>query len=126
MPWSRRVLGRVRCFRITGNDPEIAARSLIGLGGALLPIPERAERNLKASGKFLLRETERAPDQLGARRLLGGWLGGLRRKLAPQDSEISGHGLDLIHDESCPWYMIDGRGNSPSAAVQRKLWAVRS
>jgi hypothetical protein len=53
-------------FGVAGNDPEIGARGLIGLGGALLPIPERAEGNLKAGGKFLLREAERAPDQLGA------------------------------------------------------------
>jgi hypothetical protein len=80
-------------FRLAGNDPEVGTRGLIGLGGALLPIPERAEGNLKAGGKFLLREAERAPDQLGARRVLHvGELGGGKR---PGVGIGAGGGFDL-------------------------------
>jgi hypothetical protein len=67
---AREVERPAHSFGVAGNDFQIGARGLIGLGGALLPIPQRAERNLKAGGKFLLSEAERAPDQLGARRVL--------------------------------------------------------
>ena len=55
---------------VAGDHPEVGARGLIGLGDALLPIPQRAERDLKLRGKLLLGEAERAADQLGARRPL--------------------------------------------------------
>src|SRR6185437_13740883 len=50
--------------RVTGYCPEIRARRLIGLRPPLLPVPQRAQRYLKAARKFLLRETKRTTQGL--------------------------------------------------------------
>src|SRR5450830_1600533 len=55
---------------IAGNHGEIGAGGLIGNRSTLLPIAERTEGDVKASGEFLLREAERAADQLDLRRAL--------------------------------------------------------
>src|SRR5258708_7866843 len=51
---------------ITCNRLEIGARWLIGLGTTLLPIPEGAERDVVARGKFFLCQTERPAQRLDA------------------------------------------------------------
>lgn len=43
-------------IRIAGNHGEIGAGGLIGNRSTLLPIAERTEGNVKASGEFFLRE----------------------------------------------------------------------
>ena len=55
---------------IASNHGEIGAGGLIGNRSTLLPIAERTEGNVKASGKFFLREAERAADQLDLWRVL--------------------------------------------------------
>src|ERR1019366_1881254 len=55
---------------IASNHGEIGAGGLIGNHSTLLPIAERTEGDVKASGKFFLCEAERAADQLDLRRAL--------------------------------------------------------
>jgi len=69
--WQLRALVRKRLAHglgIAGNHGEIGAGGLIGNCSTLLPIAERTEGDVKASGEFLLREAERAADQLDLRR----------------------------------------------------------
>ncbi len=48
-------------FRITGNRPEIRTSSLIRFHPPLFPVAQRANRDLVAGSKLLLRQTERPP-----------------------------------------------------------------
>src|SRR5262245_31811971 len=67
----RRILQRLtHRLGIARDHLEIGAGGLIGFSGALFPISEGAERNLKPSGKLFLREAKRTPDDLGTRRSL--------------------------------------------------------
>jgi hypothetical protein len=46
-------------LRVARDHREIGAGGLIGLGGDLLPIAQRAERNMKSLGELFLGQTER-------------------------------------------------------------------
>src|SRR5439155_12832994 len=58
-------------FRIVRDDVQIRAGGLVGLGAALLPVAECAERDFVACREFFLRQAERAAQCLDARHSLG-------------------------------------------------------
>src|ERR1051326_2224474 len=54
-------------FRVTRNDRQIGPCRLIGFATPLFPVAQRAERDVIACRKFLLRQAQRAPKGLDAR-----------------------------------------------------------
>jgi hypothetical protein len=61
---------RARCsIRIAGDGAEVGSGGLIRFLGALFPVSQRAEWDLKPRGEFLLRQAERAADDFQARHL---------------------------------------------------------
>jgi hypothetical protein len=53
-------------IRMPGHR-EVGGGGLIRLGFALLPVPQRAERDVEAAGKLCLRQPQRAPQRADAR-----------------------------------------------------------
>src|SRR5579863_7561011 len=68
--WSRRLERLAHGVRLARDHLEIGARGLVGLDAALLPIAQRAERNVIARGKIFLAQPKRAADDLRLRRAL--------------------------------------------------------
>ena len=52
--------GAAYAFRVTRDDGEVGTRGLVGFRTALFPIAQRADGNMIAPGKFLLREAQGA------------------------------------------------------------------
>jgi hypothetical protein len=84
-----------RC--VAGDRAKISARGLIRLRCPLLPIPQRAERNLKPGCKFFLRQTEHPADDFEARRLLHAIHVRVRQRLSIRIGERSRMALRFTH-----------------------------
>ena len=56
----------IRMLGIAGDKRQIGSRRLIRLRAALFPIPQRAERDVVAFRKLLLRQVQRPTDDLHA------------------------------------------------------------
>jgi hypothetical protein len=59
--------GPSHAFGVARDHGEIGARRLVGLGAALLPIAQGAERDATARGEFFLRRPARPPQRSGSR-----------------------------------------------------------
>ena len=66
-PWIQEALDAVGCAR---NDLEIGLGWLVRFRAALLPVPESAQRDMVADGKFLLRQGQGAANDFRPRRPL--------------------------------------------------------
>ena len=66
-PLCKRALHK---FRVRRDHFEVGAVGLVGLGAALLPVPQRADRYAVGFGKLLLRHAQRAADYVGSRSAL--------------------------------------------------------
>jgi len=87
----------LHCRCVAGDGAKIGARGLIRLRCPLLPIPRRAERNLKPGRKFFLRQTERPADDFKARRLLHAIHVRVRQRLSIRIGERSRMALRFTH-----------------------------